>query len=73
MSITDKWDDGQLQPSDAERLKGKIIASAAYGRVEGFEYEALTLEFADGSQLILAPWDYEGFSAGMYKRWTRND
>lgn len=69
VSEEDKWDEEQLQTSDLERLKGSTILQASLGRVEGFEYDAITLELDDGCILQIAPWDYEGYSAGLYKRW----
>lgn len=64
------WDEEQLQASDMEALKGSTIRCATLGRVEGFEYDAITLELEDGRKLQIAPWDYEGYSAGLEKRWT---
>lgn len=61
--------DHDLDQGDCERLVGKQIKSATTGRVPDFEYDVLELEFEDGSRFQVAPWDYEGFSAGMYSRW----
>lgn len=58
-----------LDEADCERLEGQRIRHARIGRLPDFEYEALELEMEDGSRFQLAPWDYEGFSAGIYTRW----
>lgn len=72
MSV-DKRDEEQLQVSDLQALKGATIRSASLGPVKGFEYDAITLELEDGGILQIAPGDYEGYPAGLYKRWSRAD
>lgn len=71
--MIDEWDEEQLQASDLQALKGATIRSATLGPVKGFEYDAITLELEDGGILQIAPWDYEGYSAGLEKRWSRAD
>jgi hypothetical protein len=71
--VIDEWDEEQLQASDLQALKGATIRSATLGPVKGFEYDAITLELEDGGILQIAPWDYEGYSAGLEKRWSRAD
>jgi len=68
-----EWDEQQLQASDLAALKGATIRQATLGPVEGFEYDAITLELEDGGILQIGPWDYEGYSAGLEKRWSRAD
>lgn len=69
----DEWDGKQLGTADLAALKGATIRSATLGPVQGFEYDAITLELEDGGVLQIAPWDYEGYSAGLEKRWSRAD
>lgn len=69
MKSMDEWDERQLQTSDLEQLKGATVLQASLGPIEGFEYDAITLELDNGRILQIAPWDYEGYSAGLEKRW----
>lgn len=69
MSFTDEWDEEQLQASDLQALEGATVRRATLGPVKGFEYDAITLELEDGRKLQIAPWDYQGYSAGLEKRW----
>lgn len=45
-------------------LKGRVVASAEV--TQSGNDEAITVTFADGSQLRVTSWDYEGYDSGLY-------